>query len=420
MVIEPPVRIENRAQLISLLSEAAELEHGICFCYLFSAFSMKASTDEGISEQQLEAVQRWQRTILDIAIQEMLHLALVNNLLTSIGAAPYIRRPNLPTSPSVYPGTFELQLRPFNEETVRTFVFLERPESVTNELQVSSSRPPQMLKARDIFSDRPEYKTVGHLYRGIEDGFRYLAEKYGEGRLFIGMKQSQAGEYPRLNGLVAVTNLSSAVEAVQRIVEQGEGATADVKTGHYALFVGIQKEYEAMKLKDPAFEPGRPVVANPYTHIPGELLDSSRVSLIEDTRAIAVCNLFDGAYEVLVQMLGRFFMRGGESEAELKLLGDVTVGFMTRILTPLAGIITKLPAGSSYPNLSAGPSFYIPRYISTPAHKREAWSLWHERVKELAAYCTILETYPDAPAGLGRVGQALSRFAARIADAGIN
>ena len=39
--MDAPVRFENRAQLICLLTEAAELEHGIMCCYLFSAFSIK-------------------------------------------------------------------------------------------------------------------------------------------------------------------------------------------------------------------------------------------------------------------------------------------------------------------------------------------------------------------------------------------
>lgn len=39
--MDAPVRFENRAQLICLLTKAAELEHGIMCCYLFSAFSIK-------------------------------------------------------------------------------------------------------------------------------------------------------------------------------------------------------------------------------------------------------------------------------------------------------------------------------------------------------------------------------------------
>ena len=37
--MEAPVRIENRAQMLYLLTEAAELEHGIMCCYLFTAAS---------------------------------------------------------------------------------------------------------------------------------------------------------------------------------------------------------------------------------------------------------------------------------------------------------------------------------------------------------------------------------------------
>ncbi len=33
--MDAPVRIENRAQLIYVLTEAAELEHGIMCCYMF-------------------------------------------------------------------------------------------------------------------------------------------------------------------------------------------------------------------------------------------------------------------------------------------------------------------------------------------------------------------------------------------------
>ena len=64
--MEAPVRIENRAQLIYLLTEAAELEHGIMCCYLFSAFSMKRDVKEGITKEQLPFLRRWRGTILQV------------------------------------------------------------------------------------------------------------------------------------------------------------------------------------------------------------------------------------------------------------------------------------------------------------------------------------------------------------------
>ncbi len=422
MTMEPPVRIENRTQLIYLLSEAAELEHGIGCCYLFAGFSMKSSTTEGITDQQLQAVEDWKSTIMEVAIQEMLHLGLVNNLLTAIGGAPHIRRPNLPTSPTMYPKSFELDLRPFNEQTLSNFVFLERPETVVSQdpASLAANRPqPQYVRARDIFFDRPEYQTIGHLYRGVEDGFRYLAEKYGEEGLFIGSSASQAMVYPRLPELTAVTGLTSAIQAIQQIVEQGEGAPGEVANGHYARFLRIQREYEALRQLDPKFVPSRPVLVNPYTHLPGDLVDARKVNVVDDPLSVSICNLCDGAYELLIQMLGRYFAHVDESEADVRLLGEITVGLMGRVIGPLGNAITALPAGPSHPGFHAGPSFYIPRNVHTPPHKRAAWLAWRERLLELSAYCAILETDAGAPAELVRIGQTLGRFATRIAEAGV-
>jgi hypothetical protein len=39
---------------------------------------------------------RWRKTLRGIAVEEMLHLALVSNLMAAIGAAPVFGRPNFP------------------------------------------------------------------------------------------------------------------------------------------------------------------------------------------------------------------------------------------------------------------------------------------------------------------------------------
>jgi hypothetical protein len=95
----------------------------------------------------------------EIAVQEMLHLATACNLLTAVGGAPQLRRPNLPTSPRAYTSAFELRLVPFSLEAVDQFVFLERPEYIdatshpaTNiegsALAVSSPRDAFFVRAR--------------------------------------------------------------------------------------------------------------------------------------------------------------------------------------------------------------------------------------------------------------------------------
>ena len=186
--MDAPVRIENRAQLIYLLTEAAELEHGIMCCYLFAALSIKKDVNEGIAEEQLPMIRRWRGVILQIAIQEMVHMSLACNLLTAVGGAPHLNRPNLPVSPHTCPPTFKLELVPFCRESLDNFVFIERPEDMEPAGENTGpglALPPQS-KLSDIFSSAREYDNQGRLYRGIEDGLEYLSQKYGEDRLFLG------------------------------------------------------------------------------------------------------------------------------------------------------------------------------------------------------------------------------------------
>src|SRR6187455_817817 len=87
---EAPFVIEHREALIYMLCQAAELEHGIMCQYLFAAVSLKQRADKGLTPEELEAVTRWRRTISHVATDEMLHLALVQNVLAAIGAAPHL------------------------------------------------------------------------------------------------------------------------------------------------------------------------------------------------------------------------------------------------------------------------------------------------------------------------------------------
>src|SRR3954447_14154115 len=122
--------LEHREALIYTLGKAAELEHLIMLQYLFAAFSLKQRESEGLTADQLAAVQRWRKTLMSIGEQEMLHLALVQNLLTAVGAAPRLARPNFPLPPSSYPAGVRIKLLPFGEAALRHFAFLERPEGM--------------------------------------------------------------------------------------------------------------------------------------------------------------------------------------------------------------------------------------------------------------------------------------------------
>ena len=414
--MDAPVRIENRAQLIYLLTEAAELEHGIMCCYLFSAFSIKKDLEEGITEEQLAVARRWRGTILQIAIQEMVHMSLVCNLLTAVGGAPHVRRPNLPSSPKAYPPSFRLELIPFSRRAVESFVFIESPEE---DADTNPGSPVLSLgKFTDIFTSERQYQTVGHLYRGIEDGLAYLSQKYGEERLFLGTPEAQiADAYFRLPGLFPVTDLTSAIAAIEGIVAQGEGARGDTEDSHHGRFRAIQEEYDLLQRDDPTFEPGRPVVPNPYSVMPKDVSDGSEVNLIEDPLSVDVSNLFDGCYEILMQMLGRLLLHTGESEGQLTRLSDITVGLMMDVIGPLGEVLTRLPAGASHPGRTAGPSFRFSRDTNTPPHQAAAWTTFTERLREMSAYCGVLQTQGDVSSVLSQVRGSLAQYARQLDQA---
>ena len=58
MAVEPPLRVEHCEELVWLLAQACELEHGLMCEYLFAQFTLKRTQQEGLSVQQLAKVAR--------------------------------------------------------------------------------------------------------------------------------------------------------------------------------------------------------------------------------------------------------------------------------------------------------------------------------------------------------------------------
>src|SRR5690349_11876835 len=234
---EPRLVVAHREHLWWLLAEAAQLEHMIMCQYLYAEFSLKNGPTDGLTGEQAEAVERWRKTLRGIAVEEMLHLALVANLMSAIGAAPQFGRPNFPQRSGYFPAGIQLDLLPFGERALRHFLFLERPEGM--ELQdadgfvpVAPARAP--VQPGEALPRGQEFATIGHLYRGIAEGLRGLTASCGERAVFVGSPRAQAtGERLGWPQLIAVTDLASALAAVEEIIEQGEGCAGDWRTAHY-------------------------------------------------------------------------------------------------------------------------------------------------------------------------------------------
>jgi hypothetical protein len=413
---EPALRVESREELVYLLGEACELEHGLLCEYLYAQFSLKRSVEEGVTLEQLARIQAWELTIIDVVKQEMLHLALATNILTAIGAAPHFERPNFPILSRWYPPDVQIALVPFGERALRHFMFLERPEGMplrdAEGFGAVGRIEPLTVDDPQITAGAEEWHTVGHLYRGIEAGLAHLVDRYGESEVFIGPPKAQATtqvfEWP---DLTAVTNLASASSAIEIIVEQGEGARGDWVNSHFGKFVGILEDYLAVRAADPTFEPARPVIAAFLREPP----DVDRVTLIHDPLTKRVADLFNAVYEVTLQVQSRYFVHHGETPEELETLAKTAKHLMNWVMRNLGPMMTSLPVGPEHPGRTAGPAFEIvrPAFFVLP-HRDAAWKILRQRLETLAEVSVTLAEEP----GLTGMKSIASNFQGFASDLG--
>jgi hypothetical protein len=400
------LRIESREQLVYLLTQACELEHGLMCEYLFAQWSLKRTVGEGVTEQQLERILAWDSAIEGVAIQEMLHLALAVNLLCAVGAPPHFDRPNFPILSGWYPPGVQIALVPFSERALRHFVYLERPENMAlddAEGFAALDHAEPLTDGRSLMAVQQDWATVGELYRGIERGFAHLVDRFGEDEVFIGGRRDQARwqafHWPEITPVV---DLSSAQTAIERIVEQGEGVRGEWKTAHFGTFLGVLDEYRAMRAADPSFEPARPSTPA-FVHDVDDA--DAPVAIITDPLTAQVSDLFDAAYEVALQALARYFVHTTETADQLAVLARTARRLMARVLRPVGIALSGLPLGTPDGAL-AGAGFRIlrPTFYLLP-HRNAAWHVLRHRLGDAAARAEEL-----AAAGLPelvKVGEAL-------------
>ena len=150
-------------ELLRLLREAAEIEHGLMLQYLYCAFSVKAQYQSLIGLGAPSS-----KDILGVAVQEMHHLGAVNRLLVALGSGPHLARQDFPYEPDIYP--FPFNLEPMSRFTVAKYVYAEGT-AATFAANVQRSPEDEQFRIRvlsDIGAlDRPNH--VGSLYRNVLD-----------------------------------------------------------------------------------------------------------------------------------------------------------------------------------------------------------------------------------------------------------
>jgi hypothetical protein len=151
--------------------------------------------------------------VRDVVVEEMLHMALVSNLMNAVGARPSLAPEFVPLYPGYMPhhaagGPF-IQLQPLSAALAETvFMAIEQPEP-----------SPKATPEGDHF------KTIGQFYKAIELGFERCAAD--DPMLFerdTGFQRSDTYVGAGGGELLVVHDLKGAIRALQEITEQGEGA----------------------------------------------------------------------------------------------------------------------------------------------------------------------------------------------------
>ncbi|MFD7678564.1 ferritin-like protein [Streptomyces sp. NPDC060187] len=211
----PATPISTLEGLREHLQWAIELEHATLPPYLVALYSLDPARNPDAAQ-----------AIGSVFVEEMIHLALAANLLNSVGGQPSLD-PAALLQPHPRPlphgdRSLQMSLVPFGKEALEMFLRLEQPA----------------LPGAPAEGD--DYETIGQFYDAIELGLRRLCAELGEQVVFSGdpARQVTGGPFAHTGGqLAAVTDLQSALAALEEIVEQGEGtARGAVWDGDHDIF----------------------------------------------------------------------------------------------------------------------------------------------------------------------------------------
>ncbi|MGJ5176533.1 ferritin-like domain-containing protein [Bradyrhizobium oligotrophicum] len=245
---------ERRKQLLEWLQIAFALELATIPPYMIALLSIKLPANRAAAE-----------LIRSVMIEEMLHLALVANVMNAVGGTPLLDSTVIPKYPlemnfkgeAFADRRFPVNLERFSKSAIVTFMKIEQP-----------APPPKRGNLLSLSLDVPGL-TIGEFYGKIRDLLTEL-NKGDPGKLFTGEPSRQIDpDYYWSGGgeIIVVTDLQSALAALDIVISQGEGAWPKPKTpeatgfgetfdmGHYFRFSEIYYGRRYKRDDDPTKPP---------------------------------------------------------------------------------------------------------------------------------------------------------------------
>lgn len=284
--------------------------------------------------------------IRSVLIEEMLHVSLAANLLMSTGALPtFYDRATMPSYPLtmwLHAGQPTFDLTPATYDQVKNcFMAIEQP--------APPGAPPQFLG----------FQTLGQLYEAIIESFLYLsscqpAELFTDPRPY---QQLTKGYLPVPRNLwdsghpIPVSDLPSALLAINYIVQQGEGISPDTETddparyelSHYRKFQRIVQRFT------PLPENVRPLPVNPRT-----------ADYAADVQSLS--DLFNAGYGYTLLTLDQLY-RVSAADERNTLVFNALMPAMNKVMAKAAGeLVRKVANPARDAATPAGPTYEYFRF----------------------------------------------------------
>lgn len=367
--------IQTIEELREYLYKGLQLEHATLPPYLTALYSLHPGKNSDA----------W-HVIRVVAVEEMLHLTLVANVLNAVGGTPDLTKrgfvPNYPTRLPCGVGDFEVHLRPFSRDALATFLRIEKPASAVSEADRfvpvdwvalgltsngSAPSPDELAKLEEsgtvlglVPGDPTQrFSSIGEFYEEIIRGINHLedqARKVGK-TIFTGDPARQVTpEYFYSGGgdVIKVTGRDSAVAALTLVAEQGEGLHGGIydsedEIAHYYRFQQLEKRQYYQK----GDEPGNP--SGPDLHVDWSAVypvkpDIKLKHLEGDPEILAAAKEFNQSYATFLADINLAY--NGQPDLLLK-----AVWGMFRIRDSMNRLIRNPLTG--HPGENAGPTFEL-------------------------------------------------------------
>jgi hypothetical protein len=347
--------ITTLEELKQYLYAALQLEHATIPPYLTALYSLRPGTNPDA----------W-HILRVVVVEEMLHLSLAANVMNAIGGTVDLTDPDfVPLYPAFLPDgeqDFSVDLQPFSERAVDTFLQIERPRQAPDESKRVVRRAAPLRRMLAVSPKEPgmQFYSIGEFYQEIDRGLRYLHGQYTrEGKeLFTGDPARQVtSEYFYSGGgeVLPVTGLGSAVEALALIAGQGEGLGGGIydSAGELAHFYRFQ-QLKLGRFYQKGDEPGQPTgpdVHTDWTAAYPTMTNPTLENYPAGSELHQAAREFNESYAYFLAFLTRAF--GGQPE----LLLDA-VPRMFRLRNDIGRLIRNPVPGR--PGVNAAPTFEMP------------------------------------------------------------